>query len=67
MCVVCSAVPTVLTLGVVAENKQRRACRAALEEGGPAPRKRPFLALALAGAFGLMVTSVVYHSQIGGI
>ncbi len=67
MCALCSAVPTVLTLGVVAENKQRQAYKAAMEEGVPAPRKRPFLVLAIAGAFGILVTSVFYHTQLNGI
>jgi hypothetical protein len=67
MCALCSAVPTVLTLGVVAENKQRQACKDAMEAGEPAPRKRPFLALAMAGAFGIMVTSLLYHTQFRGV
>ncbi len=67
MCALCTAVPTVLTLGVAAESKQRQACRAAEEEGIPAPRKRPFLALAVAGALGLIATSVLYHTQISAL
>jgi hypothetical protein len=67
MCALCSAVPTVLTLGVVAENKQRQACKAALEAGSPAPRRRPFLVLAMLGAVGIWVTSILYHTQFRGI
>ncbi len=67
MCALCTGVPTVLTLGLAAETKQRQACRAAAENGEPEPRKRPFIALTAAGVLGLVLTSVLYHTQLNGI
>lgn len=66
MCMLCTAVPTVLTAGLAAESKQRRVCKAAQEKGEPRPPTRPYLALALVSAFGLIATSVVYHTQLNG-
>jgi hypothetical protein len=66
MCALCTAVPTILTLGVAAESKQRQAGKVAAEEGRPLPRKRPYLALSIGGAVGLMAVSAAYHTLLRG-
>ncbi len=67
MCILCTGIPTVLTLGVAAEGKQRQARKDAVQRGESLPRKRPFIALTAAGVLGLVVTSVVYHTQLNGM
>ena len=66
MCVLCTAVPTVLTLGVAAESKQRQAGKVAAQEGKPSPRRRPYMVLAVGSAVGLMAASAAYHRFLGG-
>jgi hypothetical protein len=65
MCMICTGIPAVLTLGVAAETRQRKAQKAAVKAGHKASRKLPFMILGLASTLGLMGISLYYHTQIG--
>jgi hypothetical protein len=65
MCMICTSVPAVLTLGVAAETRQRQAQKAALKAGQKGSRKLPFMIMGLVGSLGLMGFSLFYHTQIG--
>lgn len=67
MCMFCTTIPAVLTLGVAAESTQRQAHKAALARGQQPPRRRPFLLLAISGVMGLLIGSVFYHRHFGGV
>lgn len=66
MCLFCTTIPAVLTLGVAAESNQRQARKTALSQGQQPPRQRPLLLLAVSSAIGLWIASVFYHTRIGG-
>ncbi|HMK07918.1 MAG TPA: hypothetical protein VK449_02705 [Anaerolineales bacterium] len=62
MCVFCAAIPTTLTLGSVAEARQREAQRLGAAQASPRPKRIPALALAGLAAAGLLAGSVLYHT-----
>jgi len=66
MCLPCTAVPTVLALGIAAESKQRQAGKVAAQEGKPPLQRRLYLALAVGGAMGLMAASAVHYRFLDG-
>jgi hypothetical protein len=67
MCVFCAAIPATLALGARAHTRQKEEARRvdALGEGAEQPKipAGPFTALVVTG---LVITSVIYHSQYGG-
>ncbi len=66
MCVFCSAAPAVLTLGLTAEARQHQARKTAVAEGQSLGRKIPFLPLTVLAFFGIIASSVLYHTQLRG-
>jgi len=66
MCILCTAIPTAVVLGVAKNVKQKAEDDQALQEGRP-PQKRlipaaPATAVVVAG---LMAFSIFYHTQQG--
>jgi hypothetical protein len=66
MCVLCTAIPASLSLGVVAEAKQNEARREALANGETPPRRRPYWAVSLGAMIIVVTVSTLYHVQGGG-
>lgn len=64
MCMFCAAIPTVATVGVVMNSRQRTAEKAAQAEGKPLPRRRVATGPVTAGAITLLVMgSIFYHTH----
>ncbi len=64
MCMFCAAIPTVTTMGVVVNSRQRTAEKAAQAEGKPLPKRRIATGPVTAGVVTLLVIgSIVYHTH----
>ena len=63
MCMFCAAIPTVATLGVVVNSKQRTAAKVAQSEGKPLPRRLATGPLTAGAVTLLVMGSIYYHTH----
>ena len=65
MCMFCAAIPTVATMGVVVNSRQRTAEKLAVAEGKPLPKRRIAIGPVTTGAVALLVCgSIIYHTHV---
>ena len=66
MCVFCAAIPATLAMGARLNAKQNESHKTSETQRQPARRKRvPIVPLTMLAVSGLVVSSVIYHTQLG--
>ncbi len=66
MCVFCAAIPATLAVGARLNAKQNQHLKAAEAQGQPPRSKQfPIVPLTIVAVSGLVVSSVIYHTQLG--
>lgn len=67
MCVFCAAIPVAMVIGTSAQTSQRERAKLAEEQGkNPTARLIPAGKATAAAVAGLLVASVIVHTQFGG-
>lgn len=68
MCVFCAAVPVAMVIGTSVHTSQREKVKLAKEEGKTLPRYMiPARRVTAVMIGGLVIASVVFHTQFGGV
>ena len=68
MCVFCAAIPVAMVIGTSAQNSQRERAKLAIEQGKKPPvRVIPMGKATAAAVAGLVIASVIVHTQFGGV
>jgi hypothetical protein len=66
MCVFCAAIPATLAVGARLNAKQNQRLKSSEVQGLPARREQiPIVPLTIVAVSGLVVSSVIYHTQLG--
>jgi hypothetical protein len=66
MCVFCAAIPATLAVGARLNAKQNQSQKTTEAQEQPARRPRiPIVPLTMLAVGGLVVSSVIYHTQLG--